>query len=101
MRREALPVAQVVDVAEHRRSWRQVLRLREERIEDVVSSRRLVGGTTAVFVCSRSVRGVVQADHGSLVIKGLAAPVLQLAQEVVQSAIGAPVAVPPMPHNIR
>jgi hypothetical protein len=48
--------------------------LREEMIEDVVSSRGIVGSVAVVFVPSRRVSGVVQAGHGSLVIEGLTAP---------------------------
>jgi hypothetical protein len=97
VRGEAWPVAQVVDVTEQWRSWRQVLWLREEMIEDVVSSRGIVGSVAALFVRSRRVTGVVQAGHRSLVIEGLTAPILQLTQEVVQSAVGAPVITDPSP----
>jgi len=69
-----LPVAQVVDVTEQWRSWRQVLWLREEMIEDVVWSRGIVGSVAVVFFPSRRVSGVVQAGHRSLVIEGLTAP---------------------------
>src|SRR6202521_5646896 len=89
--REALPVAQVVDVAEERRSWRQVLRLREQRIESVVSNWWRVSGTTAVAVDTSVICRIVHADQGSLVIQGLPSPILQQAEEVVQSAIGAEV----------
>jgi hypothetical protein len=47
--------------------------LPEVMIEDVVSSRGIVGSVAVVFVPSRRVSGVVQAGHRSLVIEGLTA----------------------------
>ncbi len=95
VRREALPVAQVVDVAEHRRSWRQVLRLGEQRVESVVSNWRRVRRIAAVSIDAGVIGRIVHADQRSLVVEGVAAPVFQQAQEVVQSAVGAEVAAGP------
>ena len=75
MRGEALPITQGVDVAEHRRSRRQVLRLREVGIEDVVLSRRRIHRVVTALECSGIVGGVVETYERALVVEGGAAPV--------------------------
>ena len=61
-RREILAISQVVDVAEHRWSRRQVLRLGEQRVKNIVPGWRLIDDVVAAFERARVVSRVVQAD---------------------------------------
>src|SRR5258706_8403787 len=88
-----LTVAQVVHVAEHGGSGRQVRRYGEQRVEGVLPVRRVVNQVAAL----ESAGGVgvpVEADKRSLVVEGLlsarggnAAPILEEAEEVVNAAV--------------
>src|SRR5271165_5862297 len=88
--REVLVVAQVHHVLEHGRAWRQVRRVQELDVKRVTTSRRAVDSGAALEDAGVVFR-VVHADQRSVVIQGLAAPVFEITEEVVQSAVGAEV----------
>src|SRR5512132_266268 len=69
VRGEVLAISQVVDVAEHWRGRRQVLRIGEQRIEHVVTYRRLIHHVLAALECTRVVGRVEEADQRSLVVE--------------------------------
>src|SRR5215471_10803620 len=83
---EVLAIIQVVHVTEQRCSGGQVLRLREQRIEPVVTDRWVIDEVAALEGA-----GVVsipeEADHRTFVVEVLVGPVFQESQEVVHPAI--------------
>ena len=67
------------------------MRLQELRVKGVIAGWRAVYRGAALEHAYRLV-SCIEADHRTFVIQVLTAPVFELAEEVVQSAIGAPVA---------
>src|SRR6202167_4567030 len=87
---EVLVIAQVYDVLEHGRAWRQVVGVQEQRVEIKVTLRGVVDHGAA-FECARVVFGVVHAHERTVVVEIHAAPIFRKAQEVVQSSVGSEV----------
>src|ERR1700751_3022880 len=92
LRCEVLVIAQADDVLEHRRARRQVVRVQELCVEEVVSLRSAVYDVAALEHAGRVLR-VVHADQRAGVVHGCAvcASVLEVAQEVVHAAVGSEV----------
>src|ERR1019366_4379118 len=87
IRPEVLPVTQVHHVLQHGRAGRQIRRGKKLSVEIVVTGRRTIDQVAALEGPSR-VLCVVQTDQRSPIAKRGWAPVLNVAQEVVYSAIG-------------
>src|ERR1700751_4103302 len=92
LRCEVLVIAQADDVLEHRRARRQVVRVQELCVEEVVSLRSAVYDVAALEHAGPVLR-VVHADQRAGVVHGCAicASVLEEAQEVVHAAVGSEV----------
>jgi len=71
-------IARVHHVLEHGRARRQVRRVQEQSVKRITTSGWTVDGVAA-FEDARVVFGVVHADQRSVVVKSLAAPVVELA----------------------
>src|SRR5262249_21047792 len=89
-RQEKLRKAGGVDVAEQRRARRQQVGLQEFDVEVIAAGRRAVH-VGAALEGADGLAVIEEADQGALVVQGLAAPVFDVAEEVVQTAIGAEV----------
>src|ERR1700722_11040836 len=90
LRGEVLVIAQVDYVLKHGRAGREVCRVQEKCVKGVATSGRTVDGGAALEDAG-VVFGVVHADQRSLVVESLAAPVFQVAEEVVQASVSAEV----------
>jgi hypothetical protein len=91
VRFEVLPVGQVDHVLQHRSAWRQLRRIQERVVEVVETRRRTVDQVAALESTGRVLR-VIQTDQRSAIIQPTrSAPSLNVAQEVVDSAVGAEV----------
>src|SRR5208282_2938025 len=79
-----------VDVAEERCARRQQRGRQEVRIKGVRARTRRVDQVVyaPVLVQTSSLAIVVHADHRTLIINILTAPVFEVSQEVVRSAVG-------------
>ena len=94
IRGEILSIAEVHHVAKSWRAWRHFLRIKEIRIERIVSiggtvdgSRQSHAGTTT-FEYSNAVLRIEKADHRPHVVRGLVRPLFQVAQEVMYATVG-------------
>src|SRR5258706_9201810 len=96
LRREPLVIAQADDVLEHRRTWRQVRRIQEQVVEEVVSDRRAVHYVAALEGAG-SVLRIVHTDQRTCIVDGrpVCASVLEVAQEIMHAAVGAEVLATP------
>src|SRR5208283_5678005 len=99
LRREILMEAQVDQILEHGCARRQIRRIQQERVKRVMAGRRAVDCVTA-FEYAGVVLGVVHAHQGSVVIEMLAAPVLEITEEVVHASVGAKIITCP-PSGLR
>src|SRR5262249_48072819 len=77
-----LPEAQRVDVAEHRRSWRQQLRLQEVRVERELPVRRCVDVRVRLVDADHLARRV-ETDERPAEVNDLPVPILEHTHEVV------------------
>src|SRR5271169_50719 len=92
LRREILVITQTHHVLEHRRSGRQIVRVQELRVKEIITLRSAVDRVAALEY-SRSVLRVVHADQRSSIVdlRAVCTAVLEVAQEVVHTAVGAEV----------
>src|ERR1035438_10511572 len=85
---EVLPIAQSVDVLQHRRTGWQIGRHQKVLVERIVSRGRAVNLLTALENAGGIFR-VVHADERTAIVQGGSTPGFDVAQEVVPSAVGA------------
>ena len=100
LRSEVLVVAQAYDVLEHGRAGRQVRRIQELGVEEIVTFWGAVHSITTLEIAGVVLR-VVHAHHGSCIVHGRAVgtAIFQIAQEVVHTAVGTEVL--PCPVGLR
>src|ERR1700744_779662 len=82
--------AYVDDIAELRRTGRQLREIKEVRVEGVRTRWRRID-CTAPLENTCCILRVEKTYHRAFVVQSLPAPILQIAQEVVDAAIGAKV----------
>jgi hypothetical protein len=100
VRQKELREARRVDVAEKRCARRQQVRLQKFDVEVVTATRRTVHRCAALEDAVR-LAAVVHANNGTFVIQRLSAPVFDVAEEVVNTAIGPEVLVGSVPRRLR
>src|SRR5215831_1621183 len=79
LRLKTLSIAQVIDVLEGRRCWRQIRRIQEQDVEVVVTGWRTIHGRTTLENAGVVFR-VIHADQRPIVVQRFS-PTFQVAEE--------------------